>query len=90
MENPEEPAAAFTDVLEAAAGGAHQGGAGVCDRFRISTETIGAGRRRGASSHLLFQARMGRHVERKHTVNISTQTTEIDTAPSISWLCCAV
>lgn len=43
------PAAACTDVPEAAAGGVHQGGAGVSDRYHVSTETIGAGRRRGAT-----------------------------------------
>lgn len=84
LENPEEPAAARGDVPEAAAWGAHQGGAGVCDRHHVSTETIGAGRRRGATSLLLFQSRPDRRVESKHTINISTPTTESDTAPSIS------
>lgn len=49
------PAAACTDVPEDAAGGVHQGGAGVSDRYHVSTETIGACRRREATNHCYFK-----------------------------------
>lgn len=49
-------ASSCTDVPEAVAGGVHQGGAGVSDRYHVSTETVGAWRRREATNYHYFQA----------------------------------
>lgn len=50
------PAAACSDVPEAAAGGVHRGGAGVSDIFHVSTESRGLQEEGGKTNFDLFQA----------------------------------